>query len=90
MDTQKFWCSNILVFELNGFGAPGGTRTPDTWLRRPLLYPSELPVQGYSKKILCKYIINMTAFQVGETENMDQSTKKHFATKNIWGKVLAT
>ena len=25
------------------FGAPGGTRTPDPRLRRPLLYPPELP-----------------------------------------------
>jgi hypothetical protein len=27
------------------FGAPGGTRTPDPRLRRPLLYPPELPGQ---------------------------------------------
>ena len=26
-------------------GAPEGSRTPDTWLRRPLLYPAELQVQ---------------------------------------------
>src|SRR5690606_29049385 len=25
-----------------GFGAPGGIRTPDQWLRKPLLYPAEL------------------------------------------------
>ena len=25
-------------------GAPEGSRTPDTWLRRPLLYPTELQV----------------------------------------------
>jgi hypothetical protein len=24
-------------------GIPGGIRTPDRWLRRPLLYPAELP-----------------------------------------------
>ena len=24
-------------------GAPGGIRTPDRWLRSPLLYPTELP-----------------------------------------------
>ena len=24
-------------------GIPGGIRTPDRWLRRPLLYPTELP-----------------------------------------------
>ena len=24
------------------FSAPGGIRTPDPWLRRPLLYPAEL------------------------------------------------
>lgn len=23
-------------------GAPGGIRTPDQWLRKPLLYPAEL------------------------------------------------
>lgn len=25
-----------------GDGAPGGIRTPDQWLRKPLLYPAEL------------------------------------------------
>ena len=27
----------------NTSGTPEVTRTPDTWLRRPLLYPTELP-----------------------------------------------
>ena len=28
-------------------GAPEGSRTPDTWLRRPLLYPTELQVHVF-------------------------------------------
>src|SRR3546814_6848484 len=27
-------------------GAPGGIRTPDQWLRKPLLYPAELQAPG--------------------------------------------
>src|SRR5690606_23743595 len=27
-------------------GAPGGIRTPDQWLRKPLLYPAELQARG--------------------------------------------
>jgi hypothetical protein len=38
---------DALVDELHGpdykmTGAPGGIRTPDLWLRRPMLYPAEL------------------------------------------------
>ena len=33
-------------------GAPGGSRTPDTRLRRPLLYPTELQVQIATKAVL--------------------------------------
>ena len=29
-----------------GNGAPGGIRTPDQWLRKPLLYPAELRAHG--------------------------------------------
>src|SRR5690606_15726700 len=29
-----------------GVGAPGGIRTPDQWLRKPLLYPAELRARG--------------------------------------------
>ena len=29
-------------------GAPEGSRTPDTWLRRPLLYPAELQVHSFA------------------------------------------
>jgi hypothetical protein len=29
-------------FVPKGIGAPGGIRTPDQWLRKPLLYPAEL------------------------------------------------
>src|SRR3954470_4921379 len=29
------------------FGAPGGSRTPDPRLRRPLLYPTELRAHAY-------------------------------------------
>jgi hypothetical protein len=33
---------------LGRFSAPGGIRTPDPWLRRPLLYPAELQAQKAS------------------------------------------
>ncbi|AGI06616.1 Hypothetical Protein XCAW_00798 [Xanthomonas citri subsp. citri Aw12879] len=33
------------------FGAPGGIRTPDQWLRKPLLYPAELRAPG---RTLCQ------------------------------------
>ena len=30
-------------------GAPGGIRTPDQWLRKPLLYPAELRARFQGK-----------------------------------------
>lgn len=30
----------------SSIGAPGGIRTPDQWLRKPLLYPAELRARG--------------------------------------------
>src|SRR5690606_17506234 len=33
-------------FRHRGNGAPGGIRTPDQWLRKPLLYPAELQARG--------------------------------------------
>src|SRR6185312_3391384 len=30
-------------------GAPGGIRTPDQWLRKPLLYPAELRARGAAR-----------------------------------------
>jgi hypothetical protein len=30
-------------------GAPGGIRTPDQWLRKPLLYPAELRARGVKR-----------------------------------------
>src|SRR5690606_29642007 len=37
-------------------GAPGGIRTPDQWLRKPLLYPAELQAPGrlLSTIVLCR------------------------------------
>lgn len=32
-----------------GDGAPGGIRTPDQWLRKPLLYPAELRARGVAR-----------------------------------------
>ena len=37
--------SSQVSYTRHSFGAPGGSRTPDTRLRRPLLYPTELQVQ---------------------------------------------
>ncbi len=31
-------------------GAPGATRTPDLWFRRPALYPTELQARGPAPK----------------------------------------
>ena len=36
------WRSNQLSYARHKFGAPEEIRTPDTRLRRPLLYPAEL------------------------------------------------
>ena len=36
------WRSNQLSYARHTFGAPEEIRTPDTRLRRPLLYPTEL------------------------------------------------
>ena len=36
------WRSNQLSYARHSFGAPEEIRTPDTRLRRPLLYPTEL------------------------------------------------
>ena len=36
------WRSNQLSYTRHFFGAPEEIRTPDTRLRRPLLYPTEL------------------------------------------------
>ena len=32
----------IYSYSFNQYGEPGGIRTPDPWLRRPMLYPTEL------------------------------------------------
>ena len=42
------------------FGEPGGSRTPDTRLRRPVLYPTELLTQIKQHKY---DIINITESQ---------------------------
>ena len=39
------WRSNQLSYTRHLFGAPEEIRTPDTRLRRPLLYPTELQAQ---------------------------------------------
>ena len=46
------WRSNQLSYTRHIFGAPEEIRTPDTRLRRPLLYPTELQarVYGYARK----------------------------------------
>ena len=46
------WRSNQLSYARHEFGAPEEIRTPDTRLRRPLLYPTELQarVYGYARK----------------------------------------
>ena len=43
-DTNKEVKKRIAHYELSAifFGDPGGIRTPDPRLRRPLLYPTEL------------------------------------------------
>ncbi len=41
------WRSNQLSYTRHVFGAPEEIRTPDTRLRRPLLYPTELQAQMY-------------------------------------------
>ena len=43
-DTNKELKKRIAHYELSAyfFGDPGGIRTPDPRLRRPLLYPTEL------------------------------------------------
>ncbi len=37
-----------------GDGAPGGIRTPDQWLRKPLLYPAELQAR-FQRTFSCQY-----------------------------------
>src|SRR5512143_2433213 len=42
--------SFIPFFSLRHYGAPGGSRTHDLWLRRPTLYPAELRALARPKK----------------------------------------
>ena len=35
-----------------GISVLGGIRTPDRWLRRPLLYPAELPGHYFLTQVL--------------------------------------
>ena len=58
-----------LSYSLNCFGEPGGIRTPDPRLRRPMLYPTELLTH---MKILLKIstLINITRFFVKVNENV--------------------
>ena len=37
----------LVIYVWLMFGEPGGIRTPDPWLRRPMLYPTELLTHGY-------------------------------------------
>ena len=37
------------------FGAPEESRTPDTWLRRPLLYPTELQAHTWRSYLSCVF-----------------------------------
>ena len=41
------WRSNQLSYTRHVFGAPEEIRTPDTRLRRPLLYPPELQAHNF-------------------------------------------
>ena len=41
---RGFW--TYLDNDEPSIGAPGGIRTPDQWLRKPLLYPAELRAHG--------------------------------------------
>ncbi len=41
-----------------GDGAPGGIRTPDQWLRKPLLYPAELRAQR--TRILTAFVVRVS------------------------------
>ena len=45
---------------LNPFGEPEGIRTPDPWLRRPMLYPTELLTHFYwTKYIIAQIFTNV-------------------------------
>ena len=48
------WRSNQLSYtrRFSYFGAPGGIRTPDPRLRRPLLYPTELQTQEKMERVM--------------------------------------
>ena len=45
------WRSNQLSYTRHLFGAPEEIRTPDTRLRRPLLYPTELQAHAIRKQV---------------------------------------
>ena len=43
-------------------GAPGGIRTPDQWLRKPLLYPAELQARDADDPLRGSVIVSDPAF----------------------------
>ena len=45
------WRSNQLSYTRHIFGAPEEIRTPDTRLRRPLLYPTELQAHSIRREV---------------------------------------
>ncbi len=54
---MKYYCINVLIFVKTKNGVLGGIRTPDRRLRRPLLYPAELP--GHQQKYYNKKLIKV-------------------------------
>ena len=54
------WRSNQLSYTRHIYGAPEEIRTPDTRLRRPLLYPTELQAHGaydFSREAVLRLLV---------------------------------
>ena len=53
------WRSNQLSYTRHIFGAPEEIRTPDTRLRRPLLYPTELQARKYAQSWIVERVMGI-------------------------------
>ncbi len=84
--TCSAWKADILPLNYTRIekSEPEGIRTPDPRLRRPLLYPAELPIHVLTQDILChKHFYLSTVFLIFFKKNFAEQ-KRAFTPQGIF------